>query len=347
MMDAAAILRIPISRPERLFPGEAASVQTSYYRLAARWHPDRNPERQATEVFQHIAALYAAARQQIAAGRWRPYSGETLLEGSTGRQYRVRHLARRPHELGELLIGRQIAAFLLTLDAADLYARALESLGSLRYATEAMRREIAPCLPRVEADLTTPESCVLVTRKGPDMVLLADLAEHLGGRVPAVHVAWILSCLYNIACYFQWAGLTHNALGPETVFVSPERHAVAVLGGWWYAAPQGGRLIALPQRTVDLIPTDIVRDRLATARADLELIRATGRELLGDPGGMRLTRDPEVPPPLARWLQHPSSADALTDYRQWRETLRAAWGRPRFIRLAVSPGQVYPPPTQP
>jgi hypothetical protein len=342
MKTAEAILAIPAGRPERLFPGEAASVQPLYHRLAAQWHPDRSVDPSATAVFQHIAALYATARRQIAAGCWRPVCGQTLLRGSDGREHRIRHVARRIHDTGELLIGHEIAAYLLDPDAGDLYQAGIRTLRSLRHASPAMCEEIAPWLPRIEAALQTPAHHVLVIGKSADMVLLADLAEHLGGRVPAEHVAWIVSCLLNLACYLEWAQLTHNAIGPETVFVSPQRHACALLGGWWYAAPAGGRLVALPQRTVDIVPPDIVRARTASARGDLELIRATGRELLGDPSGVRLLRDPKVPRSLAEWLQLPGSGSALIDYRQWRQTLRAAFGRPRFMRLDVSFDQVYP-----
>jgi hypothetical protein len=337
-----AILSIPAAHPEVLFRGEADSVRTVYQRLASHWHPDRNPAPAATAVFQHLSVLYAAARRQIGAGLWKAACGETLLTGGDGRQHRIAHVARRSHELGELLIGPAQAAWLITAEARDLYDTGLSVLRSLRYASAAMREEISPCLPRIEAALQTPGHHVLVMHKPADMVLLADLCAHLGGRVPPEHVAWILSCLYNIACYLEWARLTHNAIGPDTVLVSPQRHAVLLLGGWWYAAPVGGRLLAVPQRTADTVAADILRTRTASARADLELIRATGRELLGDASGTLLQRDREVPRPLADALVHPGADCALSDYRRWRRTLHEAFGAPRFVPLTASPEQIYP-----
>jgi hypothetical protein len=340
MKSAAAILGIPHSQPELLFAGGEAEVHQAYRRLASHWHPDRNRSSAATLVFQHIQGLYAAAKEQIASGEWRPSCGERLLTAHDGRQYRIRHLARRRFELGELLIGQTIAAFLVNPDAADLHAAGLGAMRGLRFASEEMRKEVSPSLPAIEASLEGPEHCALVLRKPDDMVLLRDLATYLGGTVPAEHVAWMVSSLCNLACYLEWAQITHNAIGPDTVFVSPRRHAVGLFGGWWYAAHVGAPLRALPQRTVDTVPGDIVRRKTADLRCDLELIRATGRELLGDASGGGLMRDPSIAPGVASWLRHPSSGNALTDYRLWREALLTAGPR-RFARLDLTPDEIY------
>jgi len=341
LQPAEAILRIPLSKPELLFTGDEATVHQLYRRLASQWHPDRNTAPLATEVFQRIATLYAAAKEQIASGRWRASRGETLLQARDGRQYRLKHFARRPFELGELLIGKTIASFVVTPDAADLYAAALRMLRAFHFASEDMRRQISPCLAEIQAALEGREYCALVIKKPTDMVLLADLVEHLGGTMPATHVAWILSSLYNLACWLEWARISHNAIGPDTVFVSPERHTIALLGGWWYATSIGERLRALPTRTADIAPQDIVRSKIADLRCDLELIRATGRQLLGDASGMRLLRDPSIPRAMADWLRHPSSGSAMTDYSLWRDTLIASFGARRFVRLDVTPKQIY------
>lgn len=342
MKSAAAILRIPPANPELLFSGEAAAVHQLYHRLAAQWHPDRNSNPRATEVFQRIVTLYTAAKEQIASGRWLAAAGETLLTARDGRQYRIRHFARRPFELGELLLGNTIAAFVVGADSADLYGNALKILRVRHFASDEMRAEIQPSLPEIQAAVEGPDRCALILERPADMVLLADLAGHLGGTVPAVHVAWILSSLYNLACWLEWAQLSHNAIGLDTVFVSPARHTVALLGGWWYATRIGERLRALPARTVDCIPSDIVRVKVAEPRCNLELIRLTGRELLGDPSGVRLIRDPSVPRPLGSWLSHPSSGSAIADYGLWRDVIVSSFGARRFSRLDVTPEQIYP-----
>lgn len=342
MKTAEAILRIPPSHPELLFSGDEPAVHQLYHRLAAQWHPDRNTNPRATEVFQRIVTLYTAAKAQIASGRWSAARGETLLTARDGKQYRVKHFTRRPFELGELLIGNMIASYVVTADGTDLYRNALKVLRAVGFASDEMRKEIQPSLPEIQATVEGSDRCALVLKKPADMVLLADLARHLGGTVPAVHVTWILSSLYNLACWLEWAQVSHNAIGPDTVFVSPQRHAVALLGGWWYATRFGGRLSALPARTVHSIPSDIVRAKIADPRSDLELIHLTGRELLGDPSGVRLIRDPSVPHPFGDWLRHPTSGSAIADYGIWRDVIVSSFGARRFSRLEITPEEIYP-----
>jgi len=98
---------------------------------------------------------------------------------------------------------------------------------------------------------------VLVVEKAPDQVPLRDLLEHLNGKLSAEHTAWILSSLLNIACYLQYAALTHNAVSPDTFFVSPEAHSGALLGGWWYATAAGARIGALPASTALIVALDV------------------------------------------------------------------------------------------
>jgi hypothetical protein len=175
---------------------------------------------------------------------------------------------------------------------------------------------------------------------GARKFLVVNLAE--GGIVPATHVAWISGSLYDLACWLEWAQISHNAIGPDTLFVSPGPPYPRT--AWRVVVCRARRRAPepLPARTVDTVPHDIVRGKVADLRCDLELIRATGRELLGDAGGGCLLREPSVPRPLTDWLRHPSSGSALTGYGLWRDVLVASIAARRFSRLDVTPEQIYP-----
>jgi hypothetical protein len=122
------------------------------------------------------------------------------------------------------------------------------------------------------------------------------------------------------------------------VFVSPAHHAVAALGGWWYATPAGARLKALPSRTLGIAPSGVVRCKTADPRVDLDLIRALGREMLGLPRG---AAPAAVPVPLETWLGLASNGSAGADYASWRRVLVEAFGARRFTPLNVGPDDVY------
>jgi hypothetical protein len=204
-----------------------------------------------------------------------------------------------------------------------------------------MRRDLGPFMPKPLRVFETERSRVAILEKPEDAVLLADLAAHLGGTIPARHVAWMVSSLLNIANFFAVAGLTHNALTTETVFVSPKGHAAYVLGGWWYATPAGLRLDMLPEATHALLPPATQAAKRADIRLDLECIRAIGRVLLGDATGSGLARRADVPRPMADFLRLPGPGSALEDYRTWNEVLRESFGPRRFVALPVSFSDVY------
>jgi hypothetical protein len=168
--------------------------------------------------------------------------------------------------------------------------------------------------------------------------------EHLGGALDPRHVAWILSNLHNIGAYLSWAALTHNAIDPDTVFVSPATHSAQLLGGWWYARAAGDPLTHLPGTSADVwrtLPWSVARAGVATPRLDRELIRRAGRALLGDVGGSRLLRDPRIPAPLRRWVTAPGDEDGIVDYANWARAREAAFGRRTFVPMDVTPRAIY------
>lgn len=336
-LTADELLAIPAGDPERLFERDAAAVDRAFRRLAAAWHPDRNGDGRATAVFRHVAELRQAALERLRGGAWRA-PGCLTLAGGNGRVWRLRYRRQQPFELGELYVADSVAAWLVDAAHADLADAALRQIGAFRFADPAMRAGVSRYLPEIAQVVELGSQRVVVLRKPVDMILLADLLAHAGGTLDARHVAWILSELYCFACWMEWAGLTHNALAADTIFISPAHHAIAVLGGWWYAAPAGARLVALPARSAALAPADIVRDRRADSRLDLDLIRALGRELLG---GSPAPASSAVPAPLETWLALASNGSAQADYAAWQQVLTNAFGPRRFTPMSVRPDDVY------
>jgi hypothetical protein len=328
---------LALREPERLFSPTLADAKREYRALASAWHPDRNQRAEAPAVFAHVGALYHAALAKLARGSWHA-PGRFQCTATDGAVHMIRYHARHDFELGEMLVGRATVAFVVRPEFADLFDHGRRALTRFRFASGAMRAQMAPCLPMAATAIATPDGPVLIVDKAPDLVLLRDLLDHLGGAIEPRHVAWVLSALHNLACWLEYAGLTHNAIGLDTVFVSPEAHRCALLGGWWYAAGRGERLQALPARTASLAPPDVLATRTADIRVDLELIRATGRALLGNESGLR---DGRVPRPLVDWLRCAASDTALTDYQLWGQVLEASFGARRFVKLGVSASDIY------
>ena len=340
-LSAEALLAIRPTEPERLFTGEEAVAHREFRVLAARWHPDRCPDAGTTGVFQHVNRLYDVAVRKLRGGIWQT-PGLLVLRATDGATYKIRYRKERAFELGRLFVGREIVAYVIENDHADLFDSALQIIGRLPCADPRMAAEIGRHLPEVVRHFDTAEGRVLVLRKSADQVLLRDLLDRCGGRMDARHVAWIISSLLNLACYLDFARLAHNAILSNAVFISPQQHSGALLGGWWYTVRQGQPLRAAPAATVQYAPPDAIARKRGDLRTDLELVRAVGRELLGDMTGARLARDKAAPQPMLDWLRLPTSGSPVHDYQTWqRQALKASFGERRFVKLNLSTTDLY------
>lgn len=345
-LSAAALLAIPEDRPERLFKGGADDIKKAHRLLTMKWHPDRNGDPGALPVFQHVQRLFEEAQRKIALGEW-PGAGTIQLSDLGGKTYEIGYLRQHRFELGTMYVSPASITFAIDREHADLVEQAERTIRSFNYGTDKMRTQISPHLPAMPfvAALRTADAYVIVMRKAPGFLLLRDVLDHVDGRLDPRHVAWVLSSLLNLCCYFQYAGITHNALSLETCFMAPADHGVAVLGGWWYAARTGERMLAAPARTLAWGPHDLLATKVAGIRTDLELVRAIGRELLGDVSGSRLARDGAAPQAMIDWLRLPASSDSIEEYRTWRDqVLHDSFGARRFAELPLTQSDLYQTP---
>jgi len=339
-LSADQILGIPLQAPERLFSGEASLAKRQFRALAALWHPDRNSGRQAGRVFAHITALYREVEEQIGEGAYRG-AGAIRLTRTDGSTCQLRYLRRHAFELGDLYVGRSVLLYLIDPVHRHSYDRARRMAASFRFASPDMRAEVQRYLPSVESAFETADKLVLVLKKPPETVFLRDLLDHLGGRIDPRHVAWMISGLLSFCCYLEFSGLVHAAVSLDALLVSPPRHSTLIPGGWFHAYGAGARIETVPARTYEWIPKTLLKDRIATPRINLELVRVTGRELLGDISGAALPWDKSLPRPMVDWLNYPSARDAFTDYELWHEVLKDSFGARRFVELPVREADVY------
>jgi hypothetical protein len=342
---------LAIRRPESLFSMSLSESKLEYRELAQHWHPDNAVLPEAHLVFARIAELYRQARVKLNDGTWKE-PGEKVDEEVRGiKKFRladgstraIEFIAVRSFELGQMFIGDHHVTFEVQEEFADLFRNARRQLRHLKFQDHAMAVEMSKFLPQIVDDFRTTDSCVLVVHKTPDQVLLSDVLAYFGGKVhPIEHVGWILNVLYNLSCYLEWCRITHNAISPGTIFISPVRHSGMLLGGWWYSVESGERLSIVPDRSVEFIPPDIIRNKRADIRIDLELIKSVGRELLGDVGGEHLILDESIPEVLVEWLRLPSSGFAANDYAAWKYgILPETFGRPKFVDLKLDRSELY------
>jgi hypothetical protein len=342
ILSADEILAIPEDAPERLF-SSADAVKKEGRVFTQRWHPDRNKDPRAADVFDRLRKLEAAAEAKIAQGTWET-PGLLSFKSTSGTQFEARYARKVQLEVGTMYVGRKFVGFDIPTANADLLENAQRQIASLTYASDGMRTEFERYFPDVWRTIATPTGAFFLLNKKQGMLLLQDVLDHFKGKMPARHVAWVISRLLNIACYLELQGkLAHNAIGPETVFISPSDHTAHLLGGWWFATPLGAPMKAAAQRTILCAPPDVLQKKVGDRRTDMEMIQALGRELLGDITGVRLASDRDVPPALAEWLQLSTHQGALATYKDWQDrVLIEAFGPRKFVQLDLTHDALYP-----
>ncbi len=343
-IDAAAILRVPETEPERLFGPDPRVLATAFRKLALRWHPDRSVEADAGAVFRHINALHQVAERRAAADDWRTPGKVRFTDRRTGKAYDVGYRSRHQVEAGEVYVGRTVVAYALDRDQDDLLPAAMDALDRTRLPKGRLADTYAIRMPRLLRRIDAEDRTVLVMAKTFDQLLLRDLVAHVGAIDPR-HVAWIVAELLSLCCVHATAGvgLVHAALGPDTLLVSPLHHSVVVAGGWQYAARLGGKLLAAPQRVTDHVPPALLGGGAASERIALDLVRLVAAECLGHAGPAQARHDACVPQPLRDWLASLPAPTAAEDYASWPKVRDASFGPRRFVRWDVDPEAVYPP----
>lgn len=339
-MNASTILAIPLDEPERLFKVKER-LREEYLALVKHWHPDVCRDSNADHVFAHIQALYSHAQDKCTRNLWHPF-GSIEIKSLDGKIFRIAYRAKRIFELGEIYIGDKLITFNIARAHEKLVLNGLKRIGTLRYPTEDFRKNMEAYFPKVEKYIDTNDSIVICIRKDENEVLLADLIKYVGGQLDPKHAAWVMSRLYNLACFLELNKMTVNGITVHSVFVSPKKHSASILGGFWYAREVDRTISSLPPDVYNLAPRMLLINKKATPFLDLECIKAIGRTCLGDRTGNSLRMRSDIPKAMANFLIAPSDKSALADYETWDKVLTDSFGPKKFIKLEVGINDIYP-----
>jgi hypothetical protein len=338
------ILEISEYEPERLFSGPD-NVAIEYKQLAKRFFPGQPAGDEI--VFQHINILRDAAKKKIKSGEWH-IPGVLEITGKDDKVYRIKYLKDFDFGLGRAYIANNFVAYLFEPNNDDLIKNAIKIISNFPFpispikSEREVRSEFEPRLTKIKYNIDTTKGHLLVLDKPADSIRLLDLLEYAGGSLEPKHVAWILSELYNFCNYLEKTNLTHNDLSLDTIYVIPQMHSAHIIGGWWYSSTINVRMQKKQSgRTVAYAPRSVLTSKLSDIKTDLELVKLTGRELLGDESGSKLITSTTVPKALVDWIRVATTGKAITDYKLWQDVLTQSFGPRRFTELKVKSSDVY------
>lgn len=340
-LSAKQILNIPAENPEKLFSLE--NFDDELKRLRSRWHPDISSLPNAEEAFKHLMELADEAKERIKQGTWKGKA--SIIFTARNKTYRFRYRTMHEFELGKVYIGTHVLMYVVDEKYEEFFINGITTIKGIDYPTDKFRQEFSRFLPKIkQVEKQTDIGCVLVIEKPTGTVLLQDLIDYMpDNQIDPKHVAWITSSLFNVATFLDYVGICHNSISTTTVFIDPKKHAIFLLGGWWYAAKDGEKLKALPSEMIKVLPAKILDEKIAKTAYDRQAVRSVAIRCLGDSSliGMKLLIRKDIPKPMLNWLRSPSGPKAIEEYKGWYNVLEKSFGKRQFIKFDIDVNNIY------
>ena len=236
--------------------------------------------------------------------------GIIKVKNQGNREYIIPFRSKKAFKLGEMYIGDNSVLYLINEKYDKLVNNALDKINSLKFTNDYMRKEFEKCLPRNEFKFkSTNGKTAVVFKKDVELISLREALKNYNNQLSVISIITILSDLYNLCCFMEFNGISHNGITIDSYFVSTKNKGGALLGGWWYSTKKGEKfsIDALNKKEINF---------------DLKSIRYLGRVLLGDTEKSVGNIKRKVPKELLTWVRGKAENDAFYEYRRWKETIR-------------------------
>lgn len=341
--SAEDILKIRIDKPEVIFMADSEVALKSIYRkMSALWHPDKHisDKKDTSKVFAHIKALYESAVEKLNQGTL----GKGLaikFQAKNGKEFLFKYQIEKQFELGKVYITNEYVAWCFLPEYKKNAQEGLEKIKKIKFADDKMKKEFSKYVPIIAENFETENYFVVVMKKDKGFLNLRDVFDYYVKMEPK-HMAWVVSTMYNLACFFKYNGIMHGGITLDNYYINPENHEGYALGGWWYSKNFGEKLEILSEVAVDVAPVSLLNSKKAAEGLDLEMIKLAGRIMLGDSTGVYLNKNPDLPKRLVSWLRDASMGNSFKDYQIWmNEVLKESFGVRRFIKMDLTANDIY------
>lgn len=336
------ILKTPLNQPEKIFTGSDVELKKIYKKLSLLWHPDKQVNGKNTNaIFTHIHDLYQSALTKSKKGTLGTNLNALDITSVDGKSFIFRYQKAKNFELGEYYIAKEFVVWAFKNDFINEVKDSLKNLSGIAYQNDKMKSAFEKMLPVIYKQIETADRFIVVIKKPKEFLNLSDVASHYK-KMPAKHVAWILSRLYNLACFLNYNQIMHGGINLDNCFINPETHELLLAGGWWYSKKDGEKLSMLSREAYDIAPVSMLNSKKAEMLLDLHLIKKLGRTLLGDAIGDSLLFDKEIPVKMTEWLRNGHQENAVKQYTQWYDRiLTESFGERKFVEMKVKSEDLY------
>lgn len=314
-----ALLRIlDIKNPLLLF--NTKDPKQTYRDLMVKYHPDKHPTKTewATDICAHISKLY---------NDFTVSTQEDTVD--------LLQILKHPGYTEQVYREKIVFTFASMPQVVSNIRQWLKS--PWVYANDNMQKEFGRYLPHIE-EVHAKAPHVYSVRKDSDTIPLHSAWEYSGKKIEAKTVAWMISRMLNLSCYFYTKNIVYNGFLIKNLYVEPTSHLIMPYGGWWSAHPYGQKPTLMDKEALNCLPKKALSGG-TKSNTDLYLIKHTAIKLLGSP--MPASKPKDIPSPLVKWLFDPITKDPIETYREWYQVLQDSWGKRVFVPWNVASPHVY------
>ena len=315
----------------KLFSNDKNLIEKEYKSYVKQVHPDINKDSRATNAFQKLSELKAAALKAISEGTWKQ---EDYIQFKTidNKIIKVNYLYHRALDICEYYVCKERVIYVFNkTEKEKFYKQYIHTVKNLTYKNNSMRENFFPLFPQDLDTYETNDKFIISFHKNRDIYpLRAVIDNYWKGKVPGKHLAWITSRLMQILAYTEYSNIVINGIDIDSCFVSLKGHAVYLYGGWWFSTRKNDKMIGTTPEIYSIMPPKVKADKKSDYLTDIESVKYMLRAL-----------DEDCPDPIKAYYLSGSCENHMDEWLKWEGTLNKAYGERKFIKIEPEEKEIY------
>jgi hypothetical protein len=330
MSKAATILAY--KRYLDIFPVNPVEAKTLLRKLQKEWHPDKNHDPQAHNVFIHIMQLYELGPSNI------KYIGPSYIRHD-GAERKFKAVTSINLSFCTVYYSDKSAVLLEFTEASKfLINHFRENIKTVRSNTPGHLKDkydfLYPQIHEVKNDN------ILIIQL-PFFVPLPFVQKYIDQHEDYRLAFWIVSRAFDINMLFDACGLVSNGCIAPLCFVDMKGHRLLDLSAYLFAAKD--KLHALDTSQIQFYSPVSLMNKVPDKASAVALIKAFGLKLIGDKTGTGVNfKKDKVPDAMISFLASASFTNILDSYKTWQSQIsKKSFGQIKFHDLVLSFSQLF------
>lgn len=322
-----------------IFTQNIDSVNKDYKKFLKVIHPDLNGgDRKFVEATQKLTELHDKAIKLLGRGEW-DEGNVVYFPLVNGKKLKVKYLKEMPFELGRSFVCQNYIIYFIDEKYSAYYRRyhpeTIVNAGRYDNRLQEILKSIKMAMPLTTNTYSCKNGFLVIQHRNYGEIPLSLVLKYYNNHIPAEHVAWIMTRLLNIECYFMSVNYTYNAFDINNLYVLPENHLIILHGGFWYSTRFGDKLVGLSNFVYQNVTGDTKKNGISEVVDDFWCIKAIGRNLIG--ARSKLSKV-DCPKPLLDYLFN-KSFESKNQYQimtEWEKIIHDSFGKRKFVEMKIN-----------